>query len=365
MDSTNNAVKIAIVGTGMIGPRHAQAVLGNPEAKLTCIVDPLPAAQAVADGLGVPRLRSVQELLESEHKPDAAYVCTPNRTHVGISKELLSGGVNVLVEKPISPDIQSGQDLVSHASRQKLSLLVGHHRRFNSYIRSAKQLLDQSRLGQIIAISGLWGLHKPLSYFDEPTTWRRSSKYGGPILINLIHEVDMLHYLIGPIVRVHAEETIKQRGFDAEEGVALVLKFENGVVGTFVLSDAVSSPWSYEQGTGDNPLFPATRQGFLRILGSAGSLSLGDMETWTYGGAEQNWSNDIVKEKVNVKEEIAFELQVEHLIRVLRGQERPICSGEDGLRAVIVCEAVKKSMATKLPVDIATMYEDATEDSKL
>lgn len=254
---------------------------------------------------------------------------------------------------------------VSHAAKQKLHLLVGHHRRFNSYIRATKQLLNDSSLGQIIAVSGLWAMHKPAAYFDEPLTWHRSSTYGGPILINLIHDIDQLHYLIGPIVRVYAEQTIKQRGFDAEEGVALALKFENGVVGTFLLSDAVSSPWGYEQGTGDNPVIPATRQGFLKIMGSKRSFSVGDMEKWSYGDAERNWSNDMVREKVDVKEEIAFDLQVEHLIRVVRGQESPVCSGEDGLRAVVVCEAVKKSMKTGLPVDIESMYKSVRDRSRL
>lgn len=120
--STTNKVRIAVIGMGMIGPRHAEAVLGNSEAKLTCIVDPHPASQAVADRLHVPLLKTVKELLESEHKPEAAYVCTPNDTHVAISKELLRVDVNVLVEKPISPDVESGQDLVSLAGADRAQL---------------------------------------------------------------------------------------------------------------------------------------------------------------------------------------------------------------------------------------------------
>jgi predicted dehydrogenase len=105
-------LRIAIVGTGLIGPRHAEAVLNEPDATLVAIVDPNPAAGAVAQRLNFPLFNSVQELLASPSKPDAALVCTPNHTHVAVSKELLDGGVHVLCEKPISVDIASGKELV-------------------------------------------------------------------------------------------------------------------------------------------------------------------------------------------------------------------------------------------------------------
>jgi predicted dehydrogenase len=109
-------LNIAIVGTGLIGPRHAKAVLQDPEAQLVCIVDPNPVAKSVAEELGTVLYASIQDMLVSNHKPDAAIVCTPNHTHVAVSKELLDGGVHVLVEKPISGDVASGLDLVWNAS---------------------------------------------------------------------------------------------------------------------------------------------------------------------------------------------------------------------------------------------------------
>lgn len=107
-----NSIKIAIVGTGLIGPRHARAALHEPGAKLTCIVDPNHAAIKVADQLGTTWYSSIQEMVVSPDKPDAAVVCTPNHTHVAVSKELLDAGIHVLVEKPVSGDLMSGRKLV-------------------------------------------------------------------------------------------------------------------------------------------------------------------------------------------------------------------------------------------------------------
>ncbi|EON65308.1 hypothetical protein W97_04546 [Coniosporium apollinis CBS 100218] len=348
----SSPVKIAIIGTGLIGPRHAQAVLNEPDAILSCIVDPSPAAEAIAKQLEVLRYASVQEMLASSSKPDAAIVCTPNHTHVSVSKELLDGDVHVLCEKPISVDVPSGQDLVNHAASLNLHLLVGHHRRFNRYIVTTKRLLSSHSLGRIVAVSGLWTLYKPPPYFDAPTEWRRTSS-GGPILINLIHEIDILHHLLGPIVRVSAEATPSQRGHEAEEGAAILLRFASGAVGTFVLSDAVPSPYNFEAGTGENPTIPKMGQDIYRIFGTEACLSVPDMRIWSYGQGEKSWTSGMKEEVVSVEEmRMPFELQVEHLVRVVRGVEAPSCSGSDGLRAVVVCDAVKRALETGEAVDV-------------
>lgn len=105
-------IKIVIVGTGLIGPRHAQAVLQEPTAELSCIVDPNPKAQKVAQDVGTTWYSSTKEMLAAGCRPDAAIVCTPNHTHVSVSQELLEEGIHVLVEKPISGDAESAQSLV-------------------------------------------------------------------------------------------------------------------------------------------------------------------------------------------------------------------------------------------------------------
>lgn len=360
--SSQPVVKIAIIGTGLIGPRHAKAVLHDPNASLHCIVDPNPAAASVASELGTTYYTSISCMLASASgKPDAAIVCTPNQTHVALSSELLSAGIHVLCEKPLSVDIPSGESLVAHArAHPSFHLLAGHHRRFNPYVQATKRILasDTHSIGQITAVSGLWALYKPQAYFDPPTEWRRSGESGGPVWINLIHEIDILHYLLDSrIVRVAAFETPKRRGHDAEEGGAIILHFANGVVGTFLLSDAVVSPHAFEMGTGENPVIPRTGKDVYRIFGTDGTLSVPDLRRSFYNvgsGVDKSWNSELsevtetlgdwLSEEERAK--VPFELQVAHFVRVIRGAEKPVCSGEDGLAAVRVAEAVRRALRT-------------------
>lgn len=346
-------VAVAIVGAGLIGPRHAESVAKCPDASLAAFVDPNPQAEAVAQKFGVPLHKDVEGLLASGSLPDAAIVCSPNSTHVSLSKRLLDAGIHVLVEKPVAIDVSSGRDLVRHVQRSNKVALAGHHRRFNPYVVAAKTALSAKAIGTAVAISGLWALRKPQTYYQAPTEWRALSQGGGPILINLVHEIDILHYLLGPIIRVYAEQTVSQRGHEAEEGAAIVIRFESGVVGTFLLSDATPSAHSFEAGTGENPIIPQTGKDFYRIFGTEGTLSVGDMKVErSKAGSEGGWQDEIIEKRLLVGAEVPFDEQIKHLVRVVRGEETPRCTIEDGLRAVVVAEAVTRAMRTGQPVNI-------------
>lgn len=384
--SSSPALKLVIVGAGLIGPRHAQAALKDPDVALVALVDPAPTAAQLATALGTRHYPSVAALLQEVHpqaalslpqdgpeKPmvDAALVCTPNSTHVAVARQLLSAGIHVLCEKPLSVDVASGQALVDYAAAQRRRLLTAHHRRFNPYVVAAKRILTStttgtggaSAIGRITAVSGLWALYKPPSYFDPPTEWHRSGEAAGPVMINLIHDIDVLHYLLDShVVRVAAFAAPKRRtAHDADEGGAILLHFANGVVATFVLSDAVVSPHAFEMGTGENPAIPRTGRDAYRIFGTEGTLSVPDLTRTFYAeGVAKSWASEVTEVTEAMEEwlseeeraKVPFELQIAHLVKVLRGHEEPVCTGEDGLAAVRVAQAVKRALQTGEVMDV-------------
>ncbi|KAF4635977.1 hypothetical protein G7Y89_g2107 [Cudoniella acicularis] len=329
--SRSPPLKVAVIGAGLIGPRHAQSVISNPSTELVALVEPSPNGSSIAASLKTTHYASITDLLTSPHKPDVAIICTPNHTHVPLSLELISAGIHILVEKPISTTLSSGLSLISAAKAQDIQLLVGHHRRFNPYLLSTKQGLSSNTLGKIIAVQGTWCLLKPASYFEGIGSWRQSSESG---------------------------ETTKSRRFDAEEGAAILMRFKSGVVGTFILSDAVPSPWNFETGTGENPNIPKVEgvDGFYRIMGTKGSLSVPDLTRWSYeegATGKVGWNQSLKKEQLKVEEEkVPFDFQVQHFVDVVRDGKEPSCTGEEALRALVVCEAVKKAMKCGLPVEI-------------
>ncbi|KAI5293488.1 hypothetical protein KEM52_005484 [Ascosphaera acerosa] len=353
-------IRIAVIGVGNIGPRYAQCVHDSPSAELVALVDPDSHARSIAESMGVRYHDSVVGLLAGGAKPDAAIVCTPTHTHVAVAKTLLSAKVHVLLEKPIATTLADGTSLLRvHRSlaADRVHLLVGNHRRFNPYVWRAKEIVSSGALGEIVGVSGLWTAFKASSYFDMPSTWRKErERGGGVILTNLVHDIDLVQHLLGPITRVFAEPSAPQRDdpeHTAEEGGALTLRFRSGAVGTFLVSDATPSPFNFESGTGEDPFVPHAGQDFLRIFGSEATLSLPDMQLWSYYGQRQkDWSHALTVSKLEVLKMTPFDFQVQHLVDVIRGDSEPLSSGMDALRALAVCNAVRESMETGKPVTI-------------
>src|SRR6478735_1022674 len=104
-------VKLAVMGAGMIGKRHVEHVLAQPEAELLAIVDPSPAGRALAEEKGVRWFASFAAMA-AEAKPEGMMVATPNQLHVANGLECIAAGVPALVEKPLADDVGAATRLV-------------------------------------------------------------------------------------------------------------------------------------------------------------------------------------------------------------------------------------------------------------
>ncbi|KAL4863421.1 hypothetical protein BDV12DRAFT_189685 [Aspergillus spectabilis] len=365
---------VALIGGGTIAPLHAEYLLSSPTCSLTALVDPFPPGQILAAKLSIPHFDSVESLLSSEARAPQAYIiCVPSSLHVQVATNVIIQGSPqaVLIEKPFSTDAESGKRLIELAKAKSCHILVGHHRRFHPSLAAARGAIGAGKLGTITAITGTWTAKKPDSYYDF-ADWRSSrSAGGGPTWTNFIHDIDVLHYLTESRVnRVWATSTIRRRGNRTvsaedlvEEGAAIMLQFSSGVVGTFIVSDNVASPFGWEAATGDNPLYPPAPVSVAcyQIFGTDGTLTEPDGNLWTYDaaharsqGLEVGWNVPIRRQVLEVSNGVPFQQQTEHLARVLQGLEQPRCSGEDGLAAVEVCEAVVNALVAGdgIPVDV-------------
>ena len=346
----DDGVRIAVAGAGLIGRRHVEEVAASSSARLAAVVDPAPAADAVADEHGVPRYRSLVELLERD-RPDGVVLATPNRLHVDGGLACVAAGLPTLVEKPIADTVEAATRLVEAAEAAGVPLLVGHHRRHSPIMVRAREVVASGALGRVVAVVGTALFAKPDDYFDVGGGWR-SQPGGGPVLLNLVHEVDGLRWLVGDVVRVQATTSNAVRGFPVEDTAALVLTFADGALGTFLLSDVAASPRSWEQTSGENASYPGhPDEDCYHLAGTAGSLSVPTMRLRTHPGPP-SWWEPFETSVVDVPRSDPLATQVEHFAAVVRGEAEPICSGRDGLATLRVLEAVVESARTGRPVDL-------------
>jgi len=345
-------VRIAVAGAGLIGRRHVEEIDASSTARLASIVDPSPSTQLVADEFGVLRYGSLAELFEAD-RPEGVVLATPNRLHVDGGLECVEAGVPVLVEKPIGDTVEGATTLVESAEAAGVPLLTGHHRRYSPILVKAREVVAGGVLGRVVAVVGTALFYKPDDYFDVGGGWRRQPG-GGPILLNLVHEVNALQYLLGDVVRVQAATSAATRGFPVEDTAALLLTFAGGALGTFVLSDTAASPRSWEQTSQENASYASyPDEDCYHIAGTTGSLSVPTMRLRRYAGGAGSWEEPFESCTVELERSDPLARQIEHFAEVIRGAAEPISSGRDGLATLRVLDAVLTSARTGSLVDLA------------
>ena len=286
--------RIVVVGAGVMGRRHVEYIETSSCADLAAVCDRDARAATLAAQYGVPLFHDYTEALDLA-APDGAIIAAPTQLHEEIALACIRRGIAPLVEKPITASLDEGRRLVDEACAAGVPLLVGHHRRYHPRIRRLRELVNGGAIGSLVGVSMLWTVKKPDDYYD--TLWRTRAG-GGPVLTNLIHEIDSLRYVCGEIVSVYAATSSATRGYEVEDTAAITLEFAGGVVGSVFLSDATPSPWSYELTMFENPAYAHVSGNCAFFFGNEGSLAFPKMELWRYaGGGERGWHEPLVQEE--------------------------------------------------------------------
>jgi predicted dehydrogenase len=340
-------LKIALVGAGLIGRAHLERLDASQDCGCAAICDPTDGAKALAAERGTPWFASIAEMLAAM-KPDGAIIATPNALHVPGAIDCLEAGVPVLVEKPLAESVAAAQRLIAVQARTGVPVLGGHHRRHNPIVKAARKLVQEGGIGRLVAVNSLFLIRKPDDYFD--VAWRREPG-GGPVLINLIHDIDNLRFICGEIDSVQAMTSNATRGFAVEDTAALIFRFAKGALGTATVSDVTPTPWSWELSSGENKAYPQRDGLCYLIAGSEGSLSIPSLERWHYEG-RQGWWEPLLRDSLAIAPVEPLAEQIRHFCAVIRGTETPITDATDAARTLAVIEAVGEAARRGGPVTI-------------
>ncbi|SFU95949.1 Predicted dehydrogenase [Polaromonas sp. YR568] len=351
MSSTGSAtLGIAVAGAGLIGRRHIELIQANPRTRLCAVVDPQPASKDFAAGLRVPHFESLEDLFTGPAgaQPDGVILATPNHLHVPGALVCAQHRVPALIEKPVADSLEAGLQLAEVLAHNPTPMLVGHHRRYSSTLQAARKAIHSGLLGRVVTVTGSAQFYKPDSYFAQGA-WR-AQPGGGPILINLIHEMDNLRYLCGELESVHAVASHAVRQFAVEDTAVMTLKFASGALGTFTLSDTVAAPRSWEQTSGENAAYARyPSQDCYFIAGTRGSLAVPTLHTWTHAPAstgEPGWNTPFTEKNITLDAVDPLAAQLAHFCDLIDGKAEPIITVADALQSLRAVEAVRRSIAT-------------------
>jgi predicted dehydrogenase len=346
-------ITIGIIGAGLIGRKHLAKLAGRGDYELVGIAD-VNADRVAAEHPATRVFADYRKLLD-ETRPEAVIIASPNQLHAEQGIECARRGIHILIEKPVADTLETAASLLAEVRKAGIQSLVGHHRRHHQQVKTLKAILAEGRIGDVVGVSAIWATHKPADYF-ESAPWR-SQTGGGPILINLIHEIDFLRFTVGEIVAVEAAASNRQRGFAVEDTAAALIEFDNGALGTFFISDSAVSPWTSEQGLGESPEFPFSGESSFRFLGRRGSVEFPALVQWSQAGDAQDWNKPIQAQRVHASSVDPYVTQLDHFRDIILGEARSLQPVEDGARSLIATLAVAEAAAGVRRIELRNRYE--------
>lgn len=349
-------MRIGVIGGGMIGMKHIGVLSsGSKDYTLCAIADPAPMSADIARQHGVPHFSSYEEMFDKA-KPEGVVVAVPNQLHLEVGLACVARKMPMIMEKPVADSVLAALKLVDAAAKAGVPLIVGHHRRYNPIMRKAVEIIREGGVGTVVAASAFWLGHKPDDYFS--IQWRREPG-AGPVLINSIHDIDCLRMMCGDVDTVQAQSASKIRGFPVEDTAAAVLRFKSGALGTLIVSDTASSPWTWEWTARENPVFPHEWENCFFIAGTKGSLAVPSLEHRWHEPGRESWTSPLLQKRIPLGQADPYHEQMRHFTALIQGKEKPVISGEEGARTLATTVAIGESAKNGMPVKIDDLLKRA------
>ncbi|WP_459193580.1 Gfo/Idh/MocA family protein [Halosimplex sp. J119] len=234
-----DTLRYGVVGCAGIGNAHAEAVRDADGATLVACADlDAEAAEAFADEHDVAETYEDPATMVADGDIDAVSVCTPSGTHADVTTSVAEAGAHVLCEKPLDVTADRLDRMIEACDDAGVTLAGVFQRRFDPDLRRAKRAADDGEIGRPVLADTHVKWFRPQFYYDD-AEWRGTREMDGGAFMNQgIHSLDALQWIMGGVESVQAEMDALDRDLECEDTGALVLRFENGAIGTVAVTTA-------------------------------------------------------------------------------------------------------------------------------
>jgi UDP-N-acetylglucosamine 3-dehydrogenase len=274
--------------------------------------------------------------LVSDGQVEAVVLITPNYLHPLQTRIALEHGKHVFVEKPIANTIREAKEIVSLGIEKGVIFQVGHNTRKKRTFRRAKEIVEKNRLSKLVAVEA--NMSFPTGIRQVLPQWKFDKKTCPllPMMQLGIHFIDTLQYLISPIKRVSCFQTRRAMAGNVSDATSSLLEFESGVIGT--LSSHYVIPDIYQ----------------VKIFGTRGILTCYS-ESMTLEAYSMQWEKTVEHEDYSDEGAESYYLEMKEFGDCVLKGVQPETSGEVGLRALAVVEAMLLSAEEGRAVEVADL----------
>jgi predicted dehydrogenase len=253
-------LRVGLIGAGGIAGAHVKGYLANPEVvQLVAVADPVEAnAQRRAEPAGASVFDGYQRML-AEADIDAVDICLPHHLHRDAILAAAEAGKHILCEKPLCLSTEEAAEVTAAVERAGVTLMCAHNQLFSPPVAKAKELIAAGAIGDVYEVRTTDSFYND---FDPGSMgWRANAKQsgGGELIDTGYHPSYLLLHLAdaAPVSVAAMLSTHRLKFMEGEDSAQVLVRFENGVVGSLVTS------WAYT---------PTANTERFSVVGSLGSL---------------------------------------------------------------------------------------------
>ena len=327
-------MRTLICGLGSIGRRHLRNLraLGQDDIVLLRSGKSTLPEEELA---GLPQEHDLAQAL-AQWKPEAVIVSNPTSLHLDVAIPAAEAGCHLLIEKPLSDRLDRVDELKSGLAKGGGRALVGFQFRFHPGLRKLRELLISGAIGKPLSARAHWGEYLPgwHPWEDYHDAYSARADLGGGVLLTLCHPFDYLRWLLGEVNGVYAEvKNLGELGIQVEDAAEVFLGFHDGPLASIHL-DYLQRPPSH----------------WLEVIATRGTIRWdsqdGVVRWWSLPAGE--WQTISPPEGFERNEMFVEEMR--HFLGLIAGRMEPICTLEDGVKALQIALAAHQSASERRQV---------------
>ncbi|HEX3871107.1 MAG TPA: Gfo/Idh/MocA family oxidoreductase [Pirellulales bacterium] len=358
------ALGFGIIGCGMIANFHAKAIAAVKGTKLVACFDTFTAsADKLAASTGCKAYYELDKML-ADPGVDIVTIGTPSGAHMEPAVAAARAGKHVIVEKPLEITLKRCDKIIKECEKAGVKLSAIFPSRFHDSSIEMKRAVDSNRFGKLTIGDSYVKWFRSQEYYDSGRwrgTWELDG--GGALMNQAIHSVDLLTWLMGPIVEIRAQTaTLAHQRIAVEDTAIAAVRFASGALGTIEATTAA---------------YP----GYLKRLelhGSAGSAAMEEEDIVRWDFAKPNKRDTAVQKSMNERKStgggasdpsaIGFHghaRQFADVVDAIKKNRKPAVDGAEGRRSVEIVLGIYKSAETGRAIELPLSSDPTLKARKI
>ncbi len=231
-------LRFGIVGCGVISKTHANVIsrLSN-DAELVAVCDIIEErAKALAQNYNVPKYYTDYEKMLQDPDIDVISICTPSGMHADMAVMAAQAKKHVIVEKPMDITLEKADAIIKAEEENGVVISVISQHRYDDGPALVKKLMTEGKFGKIALATSYTKWYRSQEYYDSGDwrgTWALDG--GGALMNQSIHYIDLIQWIVGPVVEISAYcATRAHVRIEVEDAAVASVKFANGAIGEII-----------------------------------------------------------------------------------------------------------------------------------